>query len=89
MLNKLKYNLMVKSMYFFSRGYRFKTRGVEYVCFHRLSCQMAARKWVPPCHAPTPAVILQPLVVRCGTTERFLFNNTNVYGLRLIQYKHA
>jgi len=43
----------------------------------------------PSFHAPTPAVIFQPLVARCGTTERFLFNNTNIYGLRLIRHKHA
>ena len=40
----------------------------------------------PVCHAPTPAVVFQPLVARCGTTERFLFNNTNIRGLRLLQH---
>ena len=34
------------------------------------------------CHAPTPMVVFQPLVARCGTTERFLFTNTNIHGLR-------
>jgi len=39
---------------------------------------------VGKCHAPTLAVVFQPLIARCGTTKRFLFTNTNIRGLRLI-----
>ena len=37
----------------------------------------------PGCHAPTPAVVFQLLIVSCGTTEHFIFTNTYVHGLRL------
>ena len=39
--------LMIKSMCFLFRGQRFKTKGVEYVCFCRLSSQIIAWRWVP------------------------------------------
>jgi len=50
-------------------------------------CCWKWRVWEEACHALTLAVIFQPLVARWGTTERLLFNNTNVYGLRLFQHE--
>ena len=35
------------------------------------------------CHAPTPVVVFELLIERCGTTEHFLFTNTYVHGLHL------
>ena len=40
------------------------------------------------CHTPNLAVVFQPLLAKCGTTEHFLFTNTYVRGLHLTTYSY-
>ena len=54
-----------------------------HVVMEKIFLSAWARFFNHDCHAPTPVVVFQLLVARCGTIERFLFTNTNIRGLRL------
>jgi len=38
------------------------------------------------CHIPILVVVFQPHIGRCGTTTLFIFTNSRVYGLCLLQH---